>query len=109
MRMEATVSTSSNPQSESDATLFFDDFSSGELDRTKWNVVTTGNSHNRELQAYVDDARTISCAAAGEVEGSTSGALVLAAHHSPGYVTADHQSFDFLSGRINTRHKFEFR
>ena len=94
---------------DSDAILFFDDFSSGELDRSKWNVVTTGRIHNNEVQAYIDDQRTITCAAAGEIEGSESGILVLAAHYEPGFVTADGQSFDFVSGRINTRQKFGFQ
>ena len=101
--------TSSNQESDVDTILFFDDFSTGELDRTKWNVVTTGKLHNRELQAYVDAERTISFAAPGEIEGSTTGALVLAAHYEPGFTTADGQNFDFLSGRINTRGKFAFQ
>jgi beta-glucanase (GH16 family) len=100
---------SSNQESDMDAILFFDDFSTGELDRTKWNVVTTGEVFNRELQAYIDEKRTISFAAPGEIEGSTTGALVIAAHHEPGFHTLDGQTFDFVSGRINTRKKFAFR
>ncbi len=89
--------------------LFFDDFSRGALDRSKWNVYTTGPAFNRELQAYVDDGRTISFMAPGEVEGTDSGALVLEVRHEPGFTTPDGQTFDFLSGRIHTRAKFAFR
>ncbi len=102
-------STSSDQESDADAFLFFDDFSAGELDRSKWNVVTTGKVYNRELQAYVDDKRTISFAASGEIEGSASGALVLTAHREPGFHTVDGQTFDFVSGRIDTRGRFAFR
>ena len=68
---------SSNQESGAGEILFFDDFSTGELDRTKWNVVTTGRVYNRELQAYVDSRRTISFATPEEIEGSDTGALVL--------------------------------
>ena len=101
--------TSSNQESGAGEILFFDDFSTGALDRTKWNVVTTGRVYNCELQAYVDDRRTISFAASGEIEGSDTGVLVLQARHEPGFTTSDGQRFDFLSGRINTRGKFAFR
>lgn len=39
--------------------LFFDDFTSDELDRSKWNVRITGPIYNQEQQAYVDSAETI--------------------------------------------------
>lgn len=100
---------STNQGSRAGAILFLDDFGTGELDRTKWNVVTTGPVYNRELQAYVDSRRVVSFAAPGEIEGSDTGALVLAAHHEPGFTTSDGQRFDFLCGRINTRGKFAFR
>jgi beta-glucanase (GH16 family) len=92
-----------------DAILFIDDFKSGELNRAKWNVATTGSVYNDELQAYVDDISTISFATPGDIEGTRTGALVLEVHHKPDFVTADGQTFDFLSGRIDTRKKFTFR
>lgn len=95
--------------SDAGAVLFLDDFSTGKLDRAKWNVVTTGRVFNRELQAYIDDSRTLSFAAAGDLEESPTGALVITAHHEPGFRTLDGQTFDFVSGRINTRGKFAFR
>ena len=39
--------------------IFFDDFNTGTLDRSKWNVETTGAHYNNELQAYVDSAKTL--------------------------------------------------
>ncbi|HEX3934008.1 MAG TPA: hypothetical protein VHW43_04980, partial [Puia sp.] len=39
--------------------IFFDDFNTGHLDRSKWNVETTGNHYNDELEAYVDSAKTL--------------------------------------------------
>lgn len=102
-------STASSQEKEPDAILFFDDFNAGELDRAKWNVATTGKAFNRELQAYIDDMQTISFAAPGEVDGTDSGALVLQIRNQPGFATPDGQTFDFVSGRINTRTKFGFR
>lgn len=100
--------TSSHQISDADTILFYDDFSGGKLDRTKWNVVTTGKVYNRELQAYIDDDRTVSLAAPGYIEDSSSGVLVLTARDQPGFHTVDGQNFDFVSGRINTRKKFAF-
>ena len=109
MKMDDTDPQSSKRRPVAEANLFLDDFRTGELDRTKWNVVTTGAVYNRELQAYVDEERTVSLAASGDVEGSTTGALVLAAHHVPGFTTYDGQTFNFVSGRLDTRRKFAFR
>ena len=41
-------------------TLFFDDFSGRELDRTHWNVIVTGRTVNNEQQAYVDSPEVLS-------------------------------------------------
>ena len=40
------------------ALLFFDDFSTGQLDCSKWNVIVTGRTVNNEQQAYVDSTDT---------------------------------------------------
>jgi beta-glucanase (GH16 family) len=88
--------------------VFFDDFSGKELDRSKWNVVITGQVVNNEQQAYVDSSSTIYTVKGAEAEGAKNGALVLQPHYTPGFVTKDGKKFDFISGRINTRTKMEF-
>ena len=87
-------------QSKKGKLVFFDDFSGAQLDRSKWNVETTGMHVNNELQAYVDSGRTI------YLENNH---LVIQPRYDSGYVTKDGQHFDFISGRINTRDKFDFR
>ncbi|HEX9514180.1 MAG TPA: glycoside hydrolase family 16 protein [Puia sp.] len=80
--------------------VFFDDFSGPSLDRSKWNAEVTGMHVNHELQAYVDSNATI------YLENN---ALVLHPRYAKGYVTKDGQHFDFISGRINTKNKFDFK
>jgi beta-glucanase (GH16 family) len=88
--------------------IFFDDFSSPVLDRSKWNVQVSGAVVNRELQAYVDSAATISIVQGAEAQGAHNGALLLQPHFSPRFTTKEGKQFDFISGRINTRGKVEF-
>ncbi|MBS1606105.1 MAG: glycoside hydrolase family 16 protein [Bacteroidetes bacterium] len=80
--------------------VFFDDFSGKALDRSKWNVEVSGIHVNDELQGYVDSSATI------YLENN---ALVLRPLYSPGFVSKDGQHFDFVSGRINTKGKFDFK
>lgn len=80
--------------------VFFDDFNTGHLDRSKWNVVVTGFHVNNEQQAYVDSSNTLF---------EENGQLVLQPGYTPGFVTRDGQHFDFISSRINTKDKFEFQ
>ncbi|GAB2831795.1 glycoside hydrolase family 16 protein [Ferruginibacter profundus] len=87
--------------------VFFDDFSGSKLDSTKWNVETTGMHFNNELQAYVDSANTISFVKGDAAEGAVNGALMIQPKFTPGFVTKDGQKFDFISGRMNTKNKFE--
>lgn len=87
--------------------VFFDDFGSGYLDRSKWNVRTTGHVVNDEQQAYVDSTETIHVA--GGVPGANGPVLVLHPRYRPGYATDDGQQFDFISGRIDTSDHFAFR
>ncbi|MBS1668414.1 MAG: glycoside hydrolase family 16 protein [Bacteroidetes bacterium] len=87
-------------QSKKGKLVFFDDFSGVQLDRSKWNVETTGMHVNNELQAYVDSGRTI------YLENNH---LVIQPRYDSGYVTKDGQRFDFISGRINTKNKFDFK
>ncbi|HEV8061125.1 MAG TPA: glycoside hydrolase family 16 protein [Gemmataceae bacterium] len=89
-------------------TVFFDDFSGPALDRTKWRVEITGQTVNDEQQAYVDSPDTISIARGEEAEGASNGALVLQARYRTGFMTPQKRKFDFVSGRINTRGKFDF-
>ena len=88
--------------------LFFDDFSSPQLDRSKWNVIVTGETVNREQQAYVDSLETIAIVSGDAAAGATGGALALRAHYRTGFKTRDGRSFDFISGRLDTRSKVEF-
>lgn len=89
-----------------DEGIFFDDFSAAQLDRSKWNVEITGGTVNDEQQAYIDSPDTIHIIQG--FPGSTRGALVIHPRYQQGYMTEKGRSFDFVSGRINTRNKFEF-
>ncbi|HWH36598.1 MAG TPA: glycoside hydrolase family 16 protein [Candidatus Limnocylindrales bacterium] len=86
--------------------LFFEDFGAPDLNRSSWNVLTTGPVFNDEVQAYVDSAETVGVAGGTPPTG---GVLELRAHHRPGHATEDGQRFDFISGRIDTRGRFAFR
>jgi beta-glucanase (GH16 family) len=88
--------------------LFYDDFSSGQLDRSKWNVRLTGPIYNDEQQAYVDSSETIYIATREQLTGVTHGALILHPRFRPDFRTPEGDRFDFISGRIDTRHKFDF-
>lgn len=90
-------------------TLFFDDFSSGELVRSRWNARITGVTVNQEQHAYVDTAETVRVVRGPEAAGADQQtALLLQAHYRPGFITPEGETFDFISGRIDTREKFEF-
>jgi beta-glucanase (GH16 family) len=80
-------------------TLFFEDFTSTTLDTTKWNVEVTGHTVNNEQQAYVDSTDVLSL---------ENGMLLIKPVYHPGYISNKQKQYDFLSGRINTRSKFEF-
>jgi beta-glucanase (GH16 family) len=90
------------------AILFFDDFSTGQLDRSKWNVIVTGRTVNNEQQAYVDSTETIHVGDSPESRGAEHGALIIRARRRPGFKTAEGRAFDFISGRLESRSKFEF-
>ncbi len=101
----------SNDKSSSQAhsrVLFHDDFGSGQLDRSKWNVRITGPVYNDEQQAYVDAPETIYIASEDQVAGTTGAALVVQPRYRPGFITPEGDRFDFISGRIDTRDKFDF-
>ena len=89
--------------------IFFDDFKQGELDREKWNVMVTEKIYNNEQQAYIDSPETIYMVAGDQIPGSSNGVLIIHPRYRPGFETADGKTFDFISGRIDTREKFDFR
>ena len=88
--------------------VFFDDFNSDQLDPSKWTIRVTGRTVNNEQQAYVDTGETIYIGSGEDAAGSDGQVLVLQARFQPGYTTPEGNSFDFISGRIDTRDKFEF-
>jgi beta-glucanase (GH16 family) len=92
----------SNPEPD---VLFFDDFSDGTLDRSKWNIEVTGPIYNREQQAYVDSPETIYLGDSPDANG----VLVIHPRYCPGFQTPEGNHFDFISGRINTMGKVEFQ
>lgn len=93
------------PTPTSAATLLFaDEFDSGTLNREMWNVEGPAFWVNHELQAYVDEAETISFA---NPDGAEDGALVLKPVSRPGFLTPTGRVTDFVSGRINTRENFD--
>jgi beta-glucanase (GH16 family) len=97
-------------QSQAEArVLFFDDFGSGELDRSRWNVRITGDIYNNEQQAYIDSAETIYIASAEQAAGANHGALIIRPRYRPNYLSPEGDRFDFVSGRIDTRDNFDFR
>lgn len=89
-------------------TVFFEDFNEASLNRAKWNVEVTGNTVNDEQEAYVDSSSVLSLVKGAAAEGASNGALLIKAIYHPGYESKQHKKYDFLSGRINTRHKMEF-
>jgi beta-glucanase (GH16 family) len=80
-------------------TVFADEFSGASLDRSHWNVIVTGRTVNNEQQAYVDSPDVLSV---------KDGALVIRPRFRPGFKTPEGRSFDFISGRIDTRSKMTF-
>ncbi len=88
--------------------LFADEFDADRLDRSKWNVIGPAFWVNNEQQAYVDSPDTIHLLPAGSVEGADGGVLVLQPTYSKSYKTPDGRTADFVSGRIDSRSKFEF-
>lgn len=103
-----TVPTSSPGDRDYGTLIFADEFNSGSLDRSKWNVVGPEFWVNNEQQAYVDSPETIRFLPAGAVPGAQGGVLVLQPRFSQGFKTPKGRTADFISGRINTRDKFEF-
>ena len=87
---------------------FFDDFSGHDLDRSKWNVIVTGRTVNNEQQAYIDSKETIAIVTGTAAEGAENGALAIRPRFRRGFVTPEGRTFDFTSGRLESRGKVEF-
>lgn len=88
--------------------VFFDDFDAATVNRSSWNVIVTGRTVNDEQQAYIDSNDTIALVAGAAAEGAERGALRITARSTPGFKTSEGRSFDFTSGRLDTRGKVEF-
>lgn len=104
-----TAETTPAPRDGEGRTLVFaDEFDAGELDRSKWGVIGPEFWVNNEQQAYVDAPDTIRLLPAGAVEGADGGVLALQPRFRKGYRTPTGRVADFVSGRIESRGKFEF-
>src|SRR5262245_32625712 len=79
--------------------LFADEFDGPSLDRSKWNVIVTGRTVNNEQQAYIDSTDVLSVG---------DGMLTIRPQMRRGFTTPEGRTFDFVSGRIDTRDKFDF-
>ena len=86
--------------------IWADEFNSGELDRTKWGVIGPDFWVNNEQQAYVDAPAVLSVI--DGLSGADGGALMLRPVYQPGVDPHPDRKADFLSGRIDTRDKFDF-
>lgn len=91
------------------STIFVDDFSGGRLDRSRWNAIVTGAGFatvNDEQQAYVDAPETIGLL--DGAEGAHGGVLAIRTRYTPGFKAPDGRTYDFTSGRLDTRSRFDF-
>ena len=86
--------------------LFADEFDAPALDRAKWNVEGPDFWVNNEQQAYVDDPGVI--AIVSDLPGAKGGALMLRPAFAPGADPKAERKAPFLSGRIDSRGKFDF-
>lgn len=106
--MTAKTSQPAAASTSDDKVVFLDSFDADTLDRSKWNVEGPAFWVNKEEQAYIDSEETIRLLPSGTVEGATGGVLELRALHRPGFKTPTGRVTDFVSGRIDTRDKFDF-
>ncbi|TMM46750.1 glycoside hydrolase family 16 protein [Qipengyuania marisflavi] len=86
--------------------LFADEFDAPSLDRAKWNVIGPDFWVNNEQQAYVDDPATVGFAQ--DIAGAAGGVLMLRPLYKPGVDPKADRKADFVSGRIDSRDKFDF-
>ena len=83
-----------------------ENFDGPSLNRNLWNVEGADFWVNNEQQVYLDDSRTISIRQG--VDGATGGVLELRPIYAPGADTRTDRNADFVSGRIDSRSKYEF-
>lgn len=88
--------------------VFADEFNAPDIDRTKWSAIGPTFWVNNEQQAYVDEPGTIHILPAGAVPGADGGVLALQPQFREGHRSPDGRVADFVSGRIESRGKFEF-
>lgn len=86
--------------------VFADEFNSGTLDRSKWNVIGPDFWVNNEQQAYIDDPAVI--AMVDGISGADGGVLMLRPLFQPGVDPHPDRKADFVSGRIDSKGKFDF-
>ena len=86
--------------------IFADEFDEGALDRSKWIVIGPDFWVNNEQQAYVDDPSVVDFD--DDANGANGGVLVLRPVFKPGADPKGERSAPFLSGRIESRGKFDF-
>ncbi len=106
---ETAPPTDTAQEAPTDGTLLFaDEFNSGALDRDKWIVIGPDFWVNNEQQTYIDSPDTVRFLPEGEVEGADGGVLLLQPNYRKDVPTPDGRKSDFVSGRIETRGKFDF-
>jgi beta-glucanase (GH16 family) len=88
--------------------VFADEFDGPALDRGSWNVIVTGRVVNNEQQAYIDSTDTIAFVSGEAAQGAEGGALVIRALKRDGFASPEGRTFDFVSGRLDTRDKVTF-
>ena len=81
------------PSRPPDRTIFSDEFSGRDLDRSRWNVIVTGETVNDEQQASVDSPETI--AIVHDAAGAEGGALAIRTRYRPRFATPEGRKFDF--------------
>lgn len=103
----AVVLAFSHPIEPTGTILFEDGFDGTGLDRAKWNVEGPEFWVNDEEQVYVDIPEVIHIR--HDIEGAQGGALVLKPVFQKGVEVPGKRIEDFVSGRIDTRGKFDFQ
>ena len=86
--------------------LFADEFDAGSLDREKWITIGPDFWVNNEQQAYVDDPGVINFLQ--DIPGADDGVLMLRPFFSPGIDPKKDRNAPFVSGRIESKGKFDF-
>ena len=87
--------------------LLADEFNGEALDRAIWNVVGPDEWYNNEEQVYVDDPAVLSII--NGISGADGGVLMLRPVFKPGLDPHPERRADFLSARIHTKGKFDFK